>query len=124
MPLPERTSLTHPVIRQAGWLLASALLGPLLFLAVLTILYGWLSGYCLQADLPLELTVVVLPALLTLAALRVCRRAYQHVHTAGADDAPRSRTRAIAYVGLTLNGFSLFLFLGLLVPILLLRPCD
>jgi hypothetical protein len=105
-------------------MVACALLGPVLFLAILTIAYGWASGYCQHVTLFGQLATVLFPTFLTVAAAANCLHELRKVREVSSDDAPLARARLVARIGLLLNAFSTFLLLGLALPVLLLRPCD
>jgi hypothetical protein len=126
MPHPPDTEVAAPVLCRELALVGQIALGPAASFVALLALYYRTGEKCTGASrfalaaLPLVAGLVAGAALW--AALRSLRRAQREAH----DRPPRTttRTRFMVHCSFALNGFALLLVLGLLIPVLFLRPCE
>jgi hypothetical protein len=126
MPLPPDTDLSTPEVQRDLRLWALMSVGPALSFMTLLGCY-WLTGEkCHELS---RTPLVVLVSVAAIGILLMGGRAYRAYRRSAAmppglpaDTGPRIRFMTLSAVGL--NAFSLLLLAALVLPILVLRPCE
>ena len=112
----------------AGRLIASVLIGPVVWLACLELLFALVPWACHHSRTPVRYlipAIAIAAMVASAAAMRLAWRAWREV---GADPAaaslPESRTRLLALAGLGSGALFVLAALAATIPMLALGPCD
>jgi hypothetical protein len=112
----------------AGRLIASVLLGPIVWLACLELLFALVPWACHHSRTPARYLIPAIGVAAMVAAAGAMRLAWRAWREVGADPPaaalPEARTRLLALAGLGSGALFVLAALAAIIPALVLGPCD